>query len=84
MHQDDIARIAREHDEAARKNPLLRLTLGQIVNEMIGLAVRYPVMLSDESLPAPVEEYRKRYDALLAELGRREKQYQSYKEPPRI
>lgn len=94
MKQVQEAQERRREEE--KRNPLLKLNLGELVREMQIIAEREPFVLKfsniteiEENIPhlqqrAEVLNNYKKYTAIVKELNRREEEYQSYKPEPRF
>ena len=74
----------RRQEEAERINPLLKKNLGQLVSEMIIIAVNDSGVLKPEG-EVPKESYENYtiYQLLVKDIDRREREYQAYKPEPR-
>lgn len=91
---EEIQEAQKRKREAEERNPLLKLNLGELVNEMQKIAARTPSVLTsleqikNYTFPKALKEENlkefEKYTAIVKELDRREKEYQSYKSEPRF
>lgn len=95
---EDAKKRAEEQKERERQNPLLKMGLGELVDELLNLKDTFRKKFVDPDFPYPenyakyggiegynrtvFEEYEQRRKGLIAELDRREQEYNSYKSPP--
>ncbi|HLA22964.1 MAG TPA: hypothetical protein VJZ93_00305 [Candidatus Nanoarchaeia archaeon] len=81
---ESIRRVREEKEEAERRNPLLKLSLGELVMGMQRISsMDKNVFLPEEKVPEGSRENYRSYNSLIKELNNREARYNSYKEPPR-
>ena len=97
---DDIDDANKRKAEAEKRNPLLKLSLGELVREMQVIAVKDPNVLStpemiekamQQFIPQQrdflIKESMKNYEyymSLIEDLKRREEEYKSYKQELRF
>lgn len=87
---DQVQDAQRRRREAEERNPLLKLSLGELVKEMQLIATKNPGVLEprEHLLNIPTDQWNlaeyKKYDAIMEELDRREKEYRSYKSEPKF
>ena len=80
---ESLQRNAIEYAERSHRNPLLRLTLGELVAEMIDLRLRDPDINKPENeIPESSKDNHQRYNNLIKELTLREREFKSYKQTP--
>ena len=78
----ELSEIIEERRKAEKKNPLLKLNLGELVQEMNKLCVLDSnVVKPKKDLPEESLGKYNKYQRIIKELKRREKEYQSYKPP---
>lgn len=85
---EEMEEAAERQEAAERRNPLLKLNLGELVREMQILVLQNPNVLKSKDQRGSIDqetlaEYKK-YDAMVDDLARREKEYNSYKSEPRF
>jgi hypothetical protein len=80
---EGVARQAEERKRAEERNPLLKLTLSELIKSMQNLVLKNPNLLS-----YPTKEIRRlfpvigeQYVSIMEEIDRREREYHSYKAP---
>jgi len=80
---EEMERFSERRKEAEKRNPLLKLNLGELVSEMIKLYVsdNNVVKPADQVPAASLENYWK-YQSIINELKSREESFNSYKESP--
>lgn len=84
----DVEELSRRRKIAEENNPLLKLSLGELVMKMQLIAINYPEILLNQNHDIEYNlidnKFFKEYMGIVKELERREIEYTSYKAEPRI
>ena len=96
---EDVNEKSEEKRRAEERNPLLKLTLGELVREMQVIVTKDPNVLTTPEVIATamqplipsLRDFRikesminyEKYTSIIKELDRREEEYKSYKPEPR-
>jgi hypothetical protein len=80
---EDLEKRAEEYKEKLHENPLLKLTLGELISEMQKLYAFDPnVVKPEDQVPESSRENYERYNKIIKEIALREREYISYKPEP--
>ena len=81
---ESVRKAQKVKEEAERRNPLLKLGLGELIRESQRIFTQDPnVLMPENEISREGKERHTQYIAIIKEINRRELEYQSYKSAPK-